>query len=170
MGLPDPWIHWACSLPPLGPWPSALFSPGGGVRRRFLRSDIEAMSHSRPPGRTPSPGSAGRGLEEPSPLGAPRGGDKELGGEGSNPELPHLASHRASILLPFTFTGKGLSTWGHPSLPRGGYMGGQVRISTVGISRPHPQTPSDFLIPGTSPTGQQANLLKVGPEKKAPGF
>jgi hypothetical protein len=41
-----------------------------------------------------------------------------------------------------------------------------VRISTVGISRLHPQTPSDFLIPGTSPTGQQANLCKAGPEKK----
>lgn len=44
-------------------------------------------------------------------------------------------------------------------------LGGQVRISTVGISRLHPQTPSDFLIPGTSPTGQQANLCKAGPEK-----
>lgn len=45
-------------------------------------------------------------------------------------------------------------------------MGGQVRISTVGISRLHPPTPPHCLMPGTSPTGQKANLLKVGPEKK----
>lgn len=46
-------------------------------------------------------------------------------------------------------------------------MGGQVRISTVGISRIHPPTlPPHCLMPGTSPTGQKANLLKVGPEKK----
>lgn len=44
-------------------------------------------------------------------------------------------------------------------------MGGQVRISTVGISRLHPPTPSNFLMPGTPPTGRQANLPKAGPEK-----
>lgn len=41
-----------------------------------------------------------------------------------------------------------------------------MRISTVGISMLTHQPPSDFLMPGTSPTGQQANLLQVGPEKK----
>lgn len=44
-------------------------------------------------------------------------------------------------------------------------MGGQVRISTVGISRLHPPTPSNFLMPGTPPPRPPGKSAQSWPRK-----
>lgn len=83
-------------------------------------------------------------------MGPRREGTKSsVGKKATDPELPNPATDPQSYPLSRERPEVAFLALGSPFLLWGRQMGGQVRISIVGILRLHPPTPSNFLMPGT---------------------